>query len=435
MTTATYTIQPISKADVIQRLSRGESPYSDPRLYSSIAYYFTRELAFSDIGYHFYPDYILPTRVEDMPVAALISQFSANLPARKDPDGEGYDKGVLFPLTLRTEKKEHGEKNQTIGTIFPEKHSLGVLQLCRAFDEKCLNDNKILDGEFDLEPSLFLAPFSLSEDKFKAANFVDSLSLSETTWGNYNNKQIVVDDLSSEEIAEKLTTNSADKKKLFARVEEDEKDWLTLKCGERSPVYFNIRNVCSDIKLFASIAHRISAKIMKLPKRPDRIVGVPMGSIQLAGLVSFMTNIPFLAIDKDKTIGICAPNKDVLIVEDVATSGQSALKVVSDLRKLGVRTMGVMSVLDREESAAENMKVYNVPYLYAVCKQTDILKMMKDTGKISDGFYQKALDVNQAIRTKMTGTVEIESLHKAAIPAEASVKNGTAERLRIENQR
>ncbi len=53
----------------------------------------------------------------------------------------------------------------------------------------------------------------------------------------------------------------------------------------------------------------------------------------------------------------------VIVVEDVSTTGASALKCVKTLRDAGFNTMGVLTVVDREEGASEAFAAENLLFI------------------------------------------------------------------------
>ena len=51
-----------------------------------------------------------------------------------------------------------------------------------------------------------------------------------------------------------------------------------------------------------------------------------------------------------------------VIVEDVATTGGSAIKAINAVREFGCEVVKVMVIVDREEGAIENLKKIHMPY-------------------------------------------------------------------------
>ncbi len=59
--------------------------------------------------------------------------------------------------------------------------------------------------------------------------------------------------------------------------------------------------------------------------------------------------------------GCLAPGDPVVVIEDVITTGQSALEAVAQVREAGAQVLGVLAVVDREEGGREAIARSGVP--------------------------------------------------------------------------
>ncbi len=66
------------------------------------------------------------------------------------------------------------------------------------------------------------------------------------------------------------------------------------------------------------------------------------------------------------------PGSPVVIVEDVVTSGGSSLKAIRRAEEEGLRVLGVVTLVDREEGGRENIEKEGY-WLKAIFTKTDIL--------------------------------------------------------------
>jgi orotate phosphoribosyltransferase len=115
------------------------------------------------------------------------------------------------------------------------------------------------------------------------------------------------------------------------------------------------------------------------PERPDYVGGLEMGAVPIAGAIaqlSFMRGKPiqaFFVRKKPKDHGAklsvegLAPGeslqgKRVVVVEDVTTTGGSAIKAVDAVKDSGGEVVLVYTMVDREEGAAETFKSAGVPF-------------------------------------------------------------------------
>ena len=144
---------------------------------------------------------------------------------------------------------------------------------------------------------------------------------------------------------------------------------ITLASGRKSNFYFNLKPTMLDPEGAALLAE-LTYEALK-DDGLDYIGGLEMGAVPLAGAVaqlSWLKGHPIAAFfvrKKPKEHGArlavegLARNetlhrKRVVIVEDVTTTGESALKAVDAVRDAGGEVVLVLTMVDREEGAVEN---------------------------------------------------------------------------------
>lgn len=128
-----------------------------------------------------------------------------------------------------------------------------------------------------------------------------------------------------------------------------------LASGARSRYYIDIKTATTNPVILGAIGEEI-AKTQDF----DVVAGVAVGAVPIAVAVSLASGKPFAIIRKTekehgKSGAIIGDVKDkkVLLVEDVTTSGGSALYGVEALRSAGAEVGAVVTVVDREAGAAE----------------------------------------------------------------------------------
>lgn len=107
------------------------------------------------------------------------------------------------------------------------------------------------------------------------------------------------------------------------------------------------------------------AEAMKelLPTEGDALAGLEMGGIPLATMLSQVTGNPaFFVRKKAKEYGTCklaeggdVSGKELIIIEDVVTSGGQILLSAADLRDRGAKIGVVLCVIDREAGGKEKL--------------------------------------------------------------------------------
>ncbi|RDI71571.1 orotate phosphoribosyltransferase [Halopelagius longus] len=95
----------------------------------------------------------------------------------------------------------------------------------------------------------------------------------------------------------------------------------------------------------------------------EKLAGVALGAVPLVAVTSVETNTPYvIARKKAKEYGTAKriegrldEGEEILVLEDIATTGKSALDAVEALRDAGAEVNRVLVVVDREEGAAERL--------------------------------------------------------------------------------
>jgi orotate phosphoribosyltransferase len=135
---------------------------------------------------------------------------------------------------------------------------------------------------------------------------------------------------------------------------------FVLRSGRRSNYYF-------DKYLFETrpdILRRLGAALAGLiPAEVDRLAAPELGAVLLGGAVSLETGLPLVIVRKDAKEygtsrlleGKLEPGERVVLIEDVLTTGEEAIRAVGKLREAGATVETLIAVLDREEGAADNL--------------------------------------------------------------------------------
>lgn len=153
---------------------------------------------------------------------------------------------------------------------------------------------------------------------------------------------------------------------------------FTLKSGEISKYYFDMKCIVSYPKLFKQIGDEMYNLI---DKDCTLLCGVPLGGLPICSYISTKYEIPMIMVrDNVKSYGT---NKQIegiynkkdkcVIIEDVVTTGGSVNKII-DILKDKVDIIGVVVVLNREESHNCSIPIKSVT------TKTDIMKAILSSG-------------------------------------------------------
>lgn len=140
---------------------------------------------------------------------------------------------------------------------------------------------------------------------------------------------------------------------------------FTLSSGKKSNFYVDCRKVTLHPQGAKLIGKIILDKIKGL--KVAAIGGLTLGADPITSAVVTLSDIPGFIVRKkakehgtqQRIEGIIAKGFNVVIVEDVATTGASALQAIEAVEAIGAKVVKVIAVVDREEGAKEALKNYD----------------------------------------------------------------------------
>lgn len=167
----------------------------------------------------------------------------------------------------------------------------------------------------------------------------------------------------------------ADRNRLFALLKKDafRKGPITLSSGKPSDFYFDMKGPMMHPDGAALIADLILNELSGV--EADYVGGLELGAAFLIAPVAmrsqqFKRFLPGFAVRKKRKEhgtqqlieGANIAGKNVVILDDVTTSGGSAMQAVEEARKAGATVTLVLSVVDRGEGAAEKFEAAGVKF-------------------------------------------------------------------------
>jgi len=140
-----------------------------------------------------------------------------------------------------------------------------------------------------------------------------------------------------------------------------------LTSGSVSDYYIDIKKASTDPNTLKIISQELS----KYSTGYNLIAGMELGAVPLIVALSLETNIPFVIIRKNKREhgtgkqleGPDVANKNILVVEDVTTSGGSVLKTIQILRSNNAKVDRVLAVVDRGDVVKEKLNQIDVDFI------------------------------------------------------------------------
>lgn len=137
---------------------------------------------------------------------------------------------------------------------------------------------------------------------------------------------------------------------------------FTLSSGKKSNYYINMKKAITEPEILSTISKLITQKIDL--DDIDKVAGPALGAVPIATAVSLESKLPLLMIRKEKKgygtskliEGELNEGDNVIVVEDVSTTGGSLLKAIRAINDNGGNVKRAFVVVDREEGAIETFE-------------------------------------------------------------------------------
>lgn len=149
------------------------------------------------------------------------------------------------------------------------------------------------------------------------------------------------------------------------------KDPFTWSSGWKSPIYCDNRKTLSYPNIRTFIRQSYTQLILEDFGKPDIIAGVATGGIAQGALVAQELGVPFIYVRssskghglKNLIEGDYEKEHNVVVIEDLISTGGSSLKAVEALREAGLNVKGVTAIFSYGFAQAEKaFKEANCPY-------------------------------------------------------------------------
>jgi orotate phosphoribosyltransferase len=152
---------------------------------------------------------------------------------------------------------------------------------------------------------------------------------------------------------------------------------FVLTSGTISDYYIDIKKASTEPKILKLIAQQMS----EYTEGYNMLAGMELGAVPLVVALALETGLPYVIIRKEKREhgtgkqieGGDVKGKKVLIVEDVTTSGGSVVKTIEILQENNAKIDKVLTVVDREAGAREQLQKLEVKFVPLV-SVSEILK-------------------------------------------------------------
>ena len=165
------------------------------------------------------------------------------------------------------------------------------------------------------------------------------------------------------------------------------KNPFTWASGWKSPIYCDNRLVLSYPPVRNYIKEEIAKNIEIEFGKPDVIAGVATGAIGIGALVAEYLGLPFVYVRpeakkhgrQNQIEGFIEKGQNVVVVEDLISTGKSSLVAVDALKAAEVNVKGMVAIFTYGfEVSKENFKTNNVN-LFTLSNYESLLEQALDT--------------------------------------------------------
>ncbi|MCV9931606.1 orotate phosphoribosyltransferase [Flavobacterium sp. LS1R47] len=158
---------------------------------------------------------------------------------------------------------------------------------------------------------------------------------------------------------------------------------FTWASGWKSPIYCDNRLILSFPSIRNYVRDEFAKNIEKQFGKPDVIAGVATGAIGIGILVAESLGLPFVYVRpepkkhgrQNQVEGFLQKGQNVVVVEDLISTGNSSLLAVEALRNAGANIKGMAAIFTYGFDVAEkNFKDANVD-LYTLSNYSNLLNL------------------------------------------------------------
>lgn len=168
-------------------------------------------------------------------------------------------------------------------------------------------------------------------------------------------------------------------------------DPFTWASGWKSPIYCDNRIVLSYPQIRNYVRETLAKQIKELYGKPDVIAGVATGAIGIGALVAEYLNLPFVYVRpeakkhgrQNQIEGYVEKGQNVVVVEDLISTGKSSLNAVKALKEAELNIKGMVAIFSYGfEVAKDNFEQAQIE-LHTLGNYESLLEQALDTRYIT----------------------------------------------------
>lgn len=167
---------------------------------------------------------------------------------------------------------------------------------------------------------------------------------------------------------------------------------FTWASGWKSPIYCDNRLVLSYPAIRNFIKHELAKNIEKIYGKPDVIAGVATGAIGIGALVADYMGLPFVYVRpeakkhgrQNQIEGKLEKGQNVVVVEDLISTGKSSLNAINALKEKSVNVKGMVAIFTYGFEISETNFLKNNIELRTLGNYNYLLEQASNTGFINE---------------------------------------------------
>lgn len=178
------------------------------------------------------------------------------------------------------------------------------------------------------------------------------------------------------------------------------KEHFTWASGWFSPIYCDNRVTLSYVPIRNYIRENLVKTIEEKHGKPDVIAGVATGAIAIGVLVAQELGVPFVYVRpeakkhgrKNQIEGFLDSGQNVVVVEDLISTGKSSLNAVKALRDAGATIKGMVAIFDYGfKHAVKKFKKANVE-LTTLGDYENLIEQALETNYVSEKEFETLIE-------------------------------------------